>query len=325
MSRILKYKESLHRFIKDKSYLTDEKITSQPLNNYVINKIQNDDLIVPILLLTVMNNQNKKNHISMQGYYVSSCIEFLNVLIELIEKRNEIVINSGLDSYIKLQNNLINLIYKSINHNFESIKNVIQSPNIINVIINSLNALETTIRKITSIVDLNIKISNKNCNLDIVTWYLKDKNDLVEKIKKIKQINKDSYNEYLEKKYTGVIELALILGYIMGGGDVKDINKLKKQAKFFSVMYKISKDFDNLENDINSCTTSSLNYVINYGLQDAYEQFLLSKQKFIEESMMQDTYTNTIKEIIDILESKVDFIIDNTSPDLKSNFSSVKT
>lgn len=89
-------------------------------------------------------------------------------------------------------------------------------------------------------------------------------------------------------------------------------------------MYKISKDFENLSADIKNSTTYSTNYVLNYGLQDGYEVFLNNKQKFIEESMVDDLYTNTIKEIIDTIEANVDMIIDQTSPDLKSTYSSSK-
>jgi len=58
--------------------------------------------------------------------------------------------------------------------------------------------------------------------------------------------------------------------------------------------------------------------------RNGYELFLNNKQKFIEESMVQDTYTNTIKEIIDTIENNVDMIFGSTSPDLKSTHSSGK-
>jgi len=47
----------------------------------------------PILLLTVMNNQNKKNHISMQGYYLASSIEFLIIFLQVIESKKKLLIN----------------------------------------------------------------------------------------------------------------------------------------------------------------------------------------------------------------------------------------
>lgn len=61
MSRIQKYNESLQRFIKDKSCLfEDQSNKNLELSNYIYNQIQNNDLIFSILLLTVLNNQNKK-------------------------------------------------------------------------------------------------------------------------------------------------------------------------------------------------------------------------------------------------------------------------
>ena len=57
MSRIQKYKESLYRFIKDKSCLMK---TNDEISNFIYEKVKKDDLLFSILLLTIMNNQNKK-------------------------------------------------------------------------------------------------------------------------------------------------------------------------------------------------------------------------------------------------------------------------
>ena len=46
-----------------------------------------------------------------------------------------------------------------------------------------------------------------------------------------------------------------------------------------------------------------------------------SKQKFIEVAMLLDIYTTTIKEIVNNIEARVDEIIDETSPDIKSCYS----
>jgi hypothetical protein len=66
-----------------------------------------------------------------------------------------------------------------------------------------------------------------------------------------------------------------------------------------------------------------LNYVVNYGLHHSYDLFMKHKQKFLESCMLLDTYTMTIKEIIHYIESEVEQIIDQTSPDLKSNMSNI--
>lgn len=325
MSRIQKYKESLHKFIKDKSCLMDNSNQNYTqLNNLIYNRIKNNDLMYPILLLTMMNNQNKKNHISMQGYFVASSIEFLCILIEVIENKNDIVSKLGNDSYNKITNMLIINSNKSLQQNMESVKNPYQNnpQQLVNIMINSMSVLNSTLKLINTFDDFKFITTDHNCDNDIINWYLKTDKELIDKFKSFKQVSKESMNEYIEKKHVSMCELAIVLGWIIGGGNIKILNKFKKSAKYFAIMYKISRDFENLTNDIKSSNGYTSNYVLNYGLQDSYEIFLSNKEKFIEESMIEDVYTNTIKEIIDTIEDTVDVIIEQTSPDLKSNYSS---
>lgn len=326
MSRILKYRESLLRFIKDKSCLMEDSDPGNAkINSFIYSLIKEHDLIFPILLLTVMNSQNKKNHISMQGYYIASSIEFMLVLFHSIEHSKEVVSKLGdSTSQTRLTNNLILYANKSIQQNLESIKNVFHSQNLFNIAISSLNSFNNFLKIANSFDDFKFNVTNKSCNNDIVTWYLKNKNELIDQFRSFKQVSKESLLEYMEIKYVNICELAITLGWILGGGELKEVNKLKKSSRYFAIMYKISKDLENLDSDIKNGEIFTSNYVLNFGLQDGYELFLNNKQKFIEESMIGDTYTNTIKEIIDTVEANVDMIIDQTSPDLKSNYSSSK-
>lgn len=325
MSRILKYRESLQRFIKEKSCFSEDKeINEENINNYISEVSKENDLIIPILSLTVMNNQNKKHHVSMQGYYVAATIEFILILTDLMEKREDYIKKNSIDSFIKLQNKLINYAERSLHQNLESIKNIFGGSTMLDIVLTALNIHDSSLNTIIKTINNKIITENKNCNEDVINWYLKTDKESIDKFKQLKFVSKESLKNYIQQKYTMLCELAIIYGYILGGGDIKDISQLKKQAKHFSMMYKISKDFETLETDLKNSTFYTLNYILNNGLQDSYEMFLSSKQKFIEEAMIQDTYTNTIKEIMDIMESKVDIVIDQTSPDLKSNYSSSK-
>lgn len=315
MSRIQKYKESLYRFIKDKSCFM--KNNNDEINMFIYDKIKDDDLIFSILLLTVMNNQNKKNHITMQGYYIATTIEILNVMMYYIENKNEC---KKYDN--KFFTSLLIYADKSLQQNLESIKNSYntQYQNYINMIGNCLNLYYNSLLEINSFHDFKFVLTNKECNQDIIKWYLKKDNALIDKFKTFKQIDKDSFISYIKQKYCSVCELSITLGWIVGGGEVKSVKKLKKLSDYFAIMYKIAKDFEHLTKDINKNSDFTSNYVLNYGLQDAYETFMENKQNFIEESMIEDIYTNTIKEIIDEIEASVDTIIDQTSPDLKSSY-----
>ena len=262
----------------------------------------------------------------MQGYYIAACIEFLNVSLDAIANKNDIITKFNNESYIKMNSNLYYSANKSLQQNLESIKNAYQNnyQNFVNVILGSLGLYNNTLKIVNSFNDFKMNVTNKSCNQNIIKWYLKNDNELTEKFKTFKQVSKDSLNEYIDKKYVSMCELSVSLGWIIGGGDNKELPKLKKISRYFALMYKIAKDFENLSDDIKNSTNYTTNYVLNFGLQDGYEIFLNNKQKFIEESMMDDIYTNTIKEIIDTIEANVDMIIDQTSPDLKSTYSSSK-
>lgn len=326
MSRVQKYRESLHRFIKDKSCLYCE-CDDNELSNFIYKKIKENDLIFPILLLTVMNHNNKKNHIASHGYFFASSIEFFNSILYLLENKKDIVTKLGDDKYFKLYNNLYFSINRSFQQNIESVKDPYQKDNtLINVIISALDIYNKTFKSITKFTDFQFVTINRGCSGNVSKWYLKDDSERIEKFKKLRRVTKDSMNDYIERKYQLICELSIILGWIMGGGDMEVIPKIKSMAKYMSVMYKISLDYRNLDQDLDqNKELYTSNYVLNYGLEESYATFLQNKEKFIEESMNHKIYTATIKEIIDTLEYSVDVVVEKSSPDLKSNYSSYST
>lgn len=324
MDRIQKYRESLHKFIRDKSCLIDKDINNIQINNLIYEHIKKDDLIFPILLLTIMNSQNKKNHITMQGYYLATCIEFINVLFEIVENRSILINKMGIDMYNKITRKLIINSTKSLQQNMKSIKNTYKDnpQTLLNVFINSMDELDNVFNVVNSFEDFQFILTNNCCNDDIVNWYLKNDQEMTDKFASLKQVSSESINSYISMKIESICELSILLGWNVGGGNMKSANKLKRISKYFAMMYKISTDFNNIDNDLKNATGYTHNYVLNFGLQSSYELFLSNKEKFIEELIIEDVYTGTIKEIINSIESNIDSLIDQTSPDLKSNYSS---
>lgn len=326
MSRLLRYKDSIQRFIKDKCCINDDpEIKATQVFPFIYGKVKESDLIFPIILLTVMNSQNKRNHVTMQGYYAASMVEFLNVYLANRENKVTITNQYGADVYHKMNDVLTISGNKSLVQNLESLKHAFSSDpdNVIKIVIQSMNVYNDSLKTIKLNDAPNIVIGEKK-ETDIIKWYLKDENnELSKSFQTIIPITQESLLGYIQKRYNILSELAFILGYILGGGDTGDINKLKKMAKNFSVIYKIGIDFESIDNDIKDSSDNQIpciNYIINNGIQDSYEHFMGCKQKFIEDAMTLDIYTSTMKEIIDMVEEKVDTVIDQTSPDLKSNF-----
>jgi hypothetical protein len=268
-----------------------------------------------------MNNQNKKNHISLQGYYIAVTIELFNVLINIIENKTVVQKMFGVNKYIKICNNLFIYAEKALQQNIQSVKNVYLPNNLANIMIKSITLLTDTFKNIMDLSDHTIDVTNKNCNLNIIDWYLKNNDALTKKFKSLNQVTKESLNIYINKKYFYMSELTIALGWMFGNGSIESVGNFKKTAKYFGMMYSISKNFENLDKDVDNSTIHSLNYVLNFGLQEGYEEFINNKQLFIADMLTEDIYTITVKELVEKIELDIDTIIDLTSPDLKSNYS----
>jgi len=291
------------------------------INQTIYDMIKSNDLIFSILLLTILNNQNKKSHICMQGYYFATSIQFLTVYVDLINLKEKPA------DYAILLTKLLTLTSKSIEQNMESIKSIYKADDYATIMLSVISVYNNILMNINNLHNFNFVVDAICCNSDISKWYLNHDAGLNDKYLKYKKIKLESMNLFIDLKYRTVCELSMVIGWIVGCGSMKEINKIKMAARSFGIMYKIAKDFENLDSDLknNQAGAHVNNYVLNYGLQDSYEMFLDNKQIFIEKMMLLEIYTNTIKEIIDLIEENVDVIIDQTSPDLKSNYSSKKT
>jgi hypothetical protein len=326
MSRLLRYKESLIRFIKEKSCLSElHNIPDKKIEPIIYNLVKESDLILPILLLTVLNNQNKKNSASMQGYYAASGMQFLYLLCGIQQSRTSFIKKYDLDIYTKIVSYLTLISNRSVCQNLETVKRTLKPEQSAEIFINIMAHYHDYVSYNNILNEEPFILTNNKPNGDILKWYIKDNEQLKSNFVKKYQIDKKSLTNFIEKKVGSIAELTVIIGWLMGGGSEKDVDKVKKVAKHFGTLYKLANDFENMEDDIMSQDVYTTNYVVNYGLQESYELFLYSKEKFIEQAMLLDIFTNTIKELVDFIEFRVDEIVDETSPDLKSSYSNIQS
>ncbi len=321
MSRLCRYKESLNRFINDRSCLFNkDSMPNANVNTIIYNKVKNSDLVLPIMLLTIMNNQNKKNSKTIQGYYAASSIQIVQILLDIMENESNSDINHITREYL-----LVTAI-KSLHQNLETVKDNFSGDLSADIIINSLKIYHERVSYSNIMCDYTLEVSEDKPCSDVKNWYIRDDKSLASHFNNLKTVTKKSFKEYVNKKIGSLCELAFQIGWIIGCGSSKDIKKINKVAKSFCYIYKLSHDFEHLEDDIRSAKDGvTKNFVVNYGLQNSYEIFMDNKQKFIEHTMGLNIFTTTIKEILNYIESKVDAVIDETSPDLKSNYSNVES
>jgi hypothetical protein len=333
MSRLEKYKKSINSFISERSEVSIKNTTQQNQDQHEIirKRIIASDKIVSVFLLTIMNNQNKKKHITVQGYYSAITIELIN---ELSKMSHEILYGSNcMKSYQQTANSIMMCSYQSLNNNIENIKSNRQ--------VIDFNSLSTIFKNIadtfnglihTDNFESHKKMSSKliNSRKDIVDWYLKDEPEFVKLYNTITPMKQSSYREYMNKKYVSIYSLALKLGWVIGLGDNNQLNKLTIAGEHLAYLYKMSNDIKNIKQDLKKTfvqngKTRSLNYCLNYGLQKCYDQFINRKEKFITEMLNTNVYTTTINEIIFSIDEEVTDILNNMSPDIKSICSSSQT
>lgn len=319
MSRLPRYIDSLNKFVKERSCISkiysniEQNNTVDPEDLQIITKINDSEVILPILFLTIMNSQNKKQKITAQGYYASTSILFLSTIINFMENK-EILKQNTLRDLIMYTN-------KSIIQNLDNTKHLISGSDMVYI----LNMYSAQLSKENLLSDIVLQSNNLPLISDISKLFIEnhEKSDLLKQnYSKIIQVTKDSYDQYIDKKYGVLCEIAFCTSWIIGCGPSSDILKIKRLSKQFSIIYKICMDFENLENDLLNISPNhkSKNYVINFGIQESCDVYLGHKQKFIENCMLLKIYSSTIKEILNYIQKKVDYVLDQTTPDLKSNF-----
>lgn len=323
-SRFGLYQNSIKKFIANQSI-----VSNYYQKNFIMDITDNSEYILPISLLTVMNGQQKKNGLkSVHGYEMATGIELLNVLLTIIEAKKFGFTFSKGPTEIKdvsdcICQEIVSMVYQTLNRNINNITTYYSQEAMMKIYLISSEHLHEKIMKINSTVTSveipsNLKPIQKT---DLKNFHFKNSENLL-KLANIKQLPKEFLLQYINGTCGSICKLSLIFGWLIGGSSHEMITNLDRLGYHFGMMLRIAYDFVNVENDIHNVKNDvSFNYVINFGFQDAFELFDESKKKFIEGLMTMNITTPTLKEFIDILESKVDNALELSSPDIKSSSS----
>lgn len=315
MSRISRYQDSMNKFIKNKSCITGLEGNIRILINNVMDKSDN---MIPIILLTVLNSQSKKNGLLLHGYYMGCGVEMMMMIAKFIDNKKYYKNEYNEASYSRIISRLSTLINISLSQNIEYIQNVLTKEKAIKIFYYTNKLLNN---KLFDLMDEEyMEYSDNIKKTDLLKFTFEKIKCPKILITHIKQIKKEHLMNFIQKKYGTVCQIAIIMGWMLGSGDDKTILNLEKLGTSLGIMIKISYDFSNLERDLECAKETSNNYVINFGIQEGFEVFIDNKLKFVEGCMLLDIYTNTVKEVLDVIESKVDLFINNTVPDLKSHY-----
>ena len=317
MSRISRYQDSVNRFIKTKSCITtlppDLKAKLDDMTN-------NCDHVIGILLLTIMKSQENKTKMTVHGYYAASSIElmlFSSLIKDNRQFYEEKYGKKDIDIILSMISGLVNI---GLFQNIEAIQSNYSSTNhtkLLKLIHNITKQLNTDIYKLYT---EPFFIQGEKIKRTDATKYKFKVAHPEQKIKALHRVSKEEMLKYINDKYGYICCQAITIAWLLGGGDEKSIPALEKTALNFAYMVKCIRDYENLDRDLKYSEDMSRNIIINIGFQNAFEIYMTNKCKFIEGCMIHGIYTNTVKEIIDLLDSKLGVVINNSSPDEYSNY-----
>lgn len=324
-SHFAKYKETIINFIDTRSI-----ISSHEYKDVIIKLLEVNDYILPIIILTLINGQQKKNKIKnpVHGYDIAVCIALLVLFLELqkyhahIEtKLSNIMLKENIDE--KNVTILLSILPSLINASFNKIIEMMTPTSSSDVILKiSTNCTELFNKRILKIVQYISSFTEPDLITDVYNSDLKsyhfEKNYSRDDLKNVNYFPKDFLLKRISKTYGNISKLVIALGWIIGYNTENMTKSINRLGYYLSILINLSEDFVNLNTDMEKCVYDhhTYNYIINYGLQDSFELFDECKKKFYEGILTLNINTLTLKEILTMLEKKVMNVLMTTTPEI---------
>lgn len=291
MSRIERYQDGINNFIINKTNIEEE----------IKKKILDSDHLLGIIMASIINLNTKKTNYKVHGYYTASAIDLLLLNIH----KNDI--------------HLLNNIYSLFHTNFDIIKFPTCNDTSVKVLKFGLTYLSSQLNIIFNQKKYEEQKRTQKSDIINITSQINIKT----KIKELNILKKEDFTNFLNDKYGTIGEIVFILGWVIGGGEIKAefMKELQSMGNKLGLMYKIAIDFENVELDLEKLY--QFNVVLNNGIQDSFTLFMDLKTEFLEALIKHNLYTHTIKEVMDLLEDKIDIILKKSNIDMKSTYSTL--
>lgn len=330
MSRISRYQNGMLEFLKSKSFINK---TTETTKKILLELIELSDHIPAILCLTILNNQCKKNDIRIHGYYLASGIDALTLIAKVCSSRDHFDNKYGQIAIDNMIMEVTSCFYKCITQNIQTLR-LSKNENMNSTKLTQL-CIEYSTKILPYITQKQAYESEERMKkTDLLCMAIDDKT--YQQYKKKNKLDKDTITEDVNRRYGSVCKLALCLGWILGQNDDASLGKLKeltdekcieqleKLSEHIGAFLKLHDDFKYVNRDIRY-GRYSLNYVINYGIKEAYTELIEAKANFIEGTMVLGIDTKTTKEIIDMVVRDVDSIVKDVSVDMDTQYDDVST
>ena len=324
MSKVSNYQGCILKFVEERSCIKD---LDNEIKSIIIENVSKSDCIASIFLLTIMGRQQRKNNISFNGYHIAVVVELIDILFKFL--RREKVYRKKYNNYDYLINMLVISINRSFQLGIESLKGKISKDKIFDIYNTSHIIINDTLTNLFK--PYNIETKNNRLKHDLATSYFKKDEEKLIKLSHVKQIEKEVLLNHIMSQIGSIYETSVSLGWLFGCSDRRQLNKTKQFSHEFAMIVAIALDFENIDDDLdNLYNNTTINYIINHGLQESFEKYFEYKYAFLislKESRLKTddnrSKSDTISELIKLLDKKVETVIDGSSPDLKSSYSTL--
>lgn len=324
MNRINKYQDGIMRFIKTKQII--EKMTPKT-KIVLLDLLKTSEHIPSILCLTILNKQCQKNNISVHGYYLAIGVELMMLLAMVACNRDyyETLYNNTVIDNMYIE--IISVFYKCISYNIDTLS--ISNNEQFNTSKLTQYCIEYASKYIPYITEKCLYISNECMKkTDLLCMHLNEHTYGL--YKKKNKLTRDTLLTNTTNRYGAVCKIAITFGWIFGQphnvlNNLKNentITHLEKHANNIGKFLKLYDDFKNIHRDI-TYGNYSLNYIINYGIKEAYNELINSKVLYVEGLMKHNIDTKTGKEIVDNIICSVDNIVKDISVDMNTQYDDI--
>jgi len=300
-SRIYRYKSSIDKFMTQKSPL----ITISSHNKQILDDTYKDlDHLISICLVTTFHGKTESKNRKFHGYFMACGIDIGMIIVNITNRYYCYKHKITYENWANFVPELIAKMYNCLSQNIDALKVGLPKEEIIRINQQCIDYMSSGIAKLTQFpkYDFPNTLIKKTDFNDYRFETTGDKN----KYSKLKFVSDKILYEHIDNKYGFICKMALLFGWLFGMGDEKKTDEILEVGRHMGIIFKIAYDFENVQNDLVKCEKYTFNMVVNKGIKESYSIYDTHKKSFIEGILKLEIWSNTIKEILDLIEDKVD-------------------
>lgn len=290
---------SLEEFTEYKSYFNDkiknillEYVDSEKLMEMVLYSLKDGKRLRPIIALDICNSLSGNRENGLKFAIAIELIHSASLIIDDLPCMDDDDYRRGdLSFHKRYSENLAQLVSSDLYR--LSMKLLIDNF----VDNNNLHIIMELISK-----NLGLFGAALGQLIDVTPLHLYNKKDILSSSEK-----KTEIIELINKKTTSFFEIAFVGGYVLGNGNLEDLENIKRLSKNFGLAFQIYDDFDDIEQDNkrNKIDLINPNFISNFGKEYGLKEFMTSLEEFKLGIKKYNIDSKIMNELCDFLESKV--------------------